>query len=63
MADNSHLVNGDSREAVAYALFLGIAGHEKKSIYYHGAPTVQADADWVLEMYSRCLKAVSGEKG
>jgi hypothetical protein len=35
MADQiAIVVSGDSREAVAYALFLGIARHEKKNIFF-----------------------------
>jgi hypothetical protein len=63
MADAPNLVvAGDSREAVAYALFLGIARHEKKNIYFQSVPTVEADADWVLSTYHRCLITVMGQK-
>jgi hypothetical protein len=64
MADQPYLiVTGDSREAVAYALFLGIAREEKKNIYFAGGtPTVQADAGWALTTYLRCLKTVMGSQ-
>lgn len=63
MADQPSLVvTGDSREAVAYALFLGIAREEKKNIYFAGGTSVvQADANWVTSTYLRCWKAVNGD--
>ena len=62
MADQpNHVIIGDSKEAVAYALFLGIAKHEKKNIYYQQVPVVQESADWVLPLYLRCLKTVHGQ--
>jgi hypothetical protein len=63
MADQpSLIVTGDSREAVAYALFLGIAREEQKNIHFlGGTPTVQADANWVIQTYFRCWKAANGE--
>jgi len=61
MADVNHIVAGDSPEAVAYALFLGIARHEKKTIHYQQVPIVQESADWVLQTYLRCLKTVRGD--
>lgn len=62
MADQPNLiVTGDSREAIAYALLLGIAREEKKNIHFAGGtPTVQADADWVIRTYVRCWNAASG---
>jgi hypothetical protein len=64
MADQpSIVVTGDSHEAVAYGLFLGIARHEKKNIHFAGGtPVVEADADWVLTTFRRCQKAAYGEK-
>jgi len=57
------IVSGDSREAVAYALLLGIAQQEKKTIHFQGAtPTIQADAEWLLSTYLRCWMTVSGSK-
>ena len=43
----NHLIVGNLKEAVAYALFLGIAKHEGKNIYYQQVPIVQERADWV----------------
>jgi hypothetical protein len=63
MADQPAItITGDSREAVAYALLLGIARHEKKNIYFSSGPIVEADADWVLATYLRCIKTVAGSK-
>lgn len=64
MADASNLiVTGDTREGVAYALLLGIAKHEKKNISFAAnTPIVEADADWVLPTYLRCVQTVSGSK-
>ena len=55
------MVCGDTREAVAYALLIGIAEKEGKVDYASLTPVVKADADWVLEMYRRCWRATKGE--
>jgi len=55
------IVTGESHHAVAYALLLGIAKREKKDIFWQGGTaTVQADAEWVLSTYLRCLKTTMG---
>lgn len=62
MADQPNItVSGDSKEAIAYALFLGIARHEKKNIYFASGSVVEADAAWVLTTYRKCLLTVHGQ--
>lgn len=61
MSENPSIIFGDSKEAVAYALLLGIAHKLSKTHYLHGTMIVSADESWILETYSRCLKAVSLE--
>lgn len=58
----NQIVSGDSKEAVAYALLLGIAAGQSK-IYNAGnqagaIPVVSADEKWVLETYAKCLQTV-----
>jgi hypothetical protein len=60
MADYQSVVTGDSKEAVAYALLLGIAEQENKTYTSMGTVLVKADATWVLRTYSKCLRVVSG---
>lgn len=60
MADNP-LMSSGSTEAVAYALFLGIAQNDGKTIQdIGGVPVVDADAAYILPAYSRCLRTVKG---
>ncbi|HUC61658.1 MAG TPA: hypothetical protein VMF53_06860 [Alphaproteobacteria bacterium] len=54
------IVNGSSKEAVAYALMLGIAHHAKKTDLVGGFPVVNADEQWVLGTFQKCLAVVSG---
>lgn len=55
MADQiAIVVSGDSREAVAYALFLGIARHEKKNIFFS-----KVTLPWFAEVKSGSGRAVS----
>ena len=55
------IVTGDSKEAIAYALLLGIAENEGKTYpISSGIPVVKADATWVLETYRKCLRVVGG---
>jgi len=64
MADQ--IVSGDSKEAVAYALLLGIAhGADKTDCIGNSANVVaviKADEQWVLETYAKCLNVVNGRK-
>ena len=57
MADQ--IVSGDSIQAVAYALLLGIANKEGKTDYIQGVPVVNAGEAWVLDTYKKCLQAVT----
>ncbi|MGC2463235.1 MAG: hypothetical protein WA446_20045 [Steroidobacteraceae bacterium] len=64
MADQ--IVSGDSKEAVAYALLLGIAQKEGKTNYIGNAQAavavLQADEQWVLDTYRKCLNVVNRDK-
>jgi hypothetical protein len=55
------IVSGDSKEAVAYALLLGIAQKEGKFYTIAGAAVPSADEEWILRTYIKCLNAVSGK--
>jgi hypothetical protein len=59
MAEHATIVEGDSPEAVAYALLFSIAVNEDK-VQWGYPSTVKADAEWVLENYRRCLRATKG---
>jgi hypothetical protein len=59
MAD-SPVVSGDSKEAVAYALLIGIANKQNKLASMSGTPIASADEQWVLETYAKCLSVVYG---
>lgn len=58
------MVQGDSKEAVAYALLLGLPTAQGKIKYIGnstiGQNVVTADEDWVLNTYAKCLRIVSG---
>ena len=58
MADTLQIVTGATPEAVAYALFIGIAVKEDKIVYAGSFPVAKADATWVLDTYKKCLQAV-----
>ena len=60
MADQIPVVQGDTPQAVAYALLLGIAHHEKKLNGGLGTPFASADKAWVLSTYRDCLRAAVG---
>ena len=61
MTDTSQIVTGATPEAVAYALFIGIAAEEGKLDYAAGSfPIAKADATWVVGTYRKCLQAVRG---
>lgn len=60
MSDYQSLVHGDSKEAVAYALLMGIAHKEGKVYTCAGTAVATADAKWVLETYAKCLRVASG---
>ncbi len=55
------IVYGDSKEAVAYALMICIAGHAERTYLEGGTPIAKADEKWVLETYARCLRVVHGQ--
>ncbi len=54
----SGTVAGDSKEAVAYSLLLGIATAENKTQRVADTLYLKADKDWVLSTYRECLAAV-----
>lgn len=54
------MVTGDSKEAVAYALLMGIALNEYKVGSFEGSLFVKADRNWVLTNYHACLRVVTG---
>lgn len=58
MSDVTHAtkIQGDSPEAVAYALLLGIALSENKTAV--GGVIPSADKKWLLRTYAHCLEAV-----
>ena len=58
MADQ--VVSGDSKEAVAYAMMLGIAQAEGKTYTVAGAAVAVADERWILNTYAKCLRVASG---
>lgn len=60
MSDYQSMVNGDSKEAVAYALLIGIAQNEGKAYSTMGTTVASADAKWVFETYAKCLRVVMG---
>ena len=60
MSDSSRIVSGDSPEAVAYALLIGIASAEDKVTSWADFPVPQADKEWVLVTYVDCLRAAKG---
>jgi hypothetical protein len=60
MTDTSQIVTGAAPEAVAYALFIGIAAEEGKLDYAASFPIAKADATWVVGTYRKCLQAVRG---
>ena len=54
---HSHInvtIQGDSREAVAYALLLKVTDAERVR---KGESSWSPDEDWILRTYARCLKA------
>jgi hypothetical protein len=61
MADTApQIVQGSSKEAVAYALLLAIALKEGKISYGGSTPYVMAEEGWVFETYRKCLIAAGG---
>jgi hypothetical protein len=52
------LIHGDSKEAIAYALLVGIAQKQGKLHGASGAAIVSADEQWVLDTYKKCRQAV-----
>lgn len=56
MADQ--VISGDSKEAVAYALLLGIANDQGKTHAIAGLTVVKADEQWILDTYAKCLRVV-----
>lgn len=51
-------VHGDSAEAVAYALLVGVAHEEGKLHLYGESVVVKAPKDWTLTTYAECLQTV-----
>lgn len=60
MSDYESVVHGDTKEAVAYALLLGIASNAGKVYSELGTSVVKADEKWVLETYAKCLRVAAG---
>ena len=52
-------VNGDSPEAVAYALFCAVAFVEEKSSVL--GVIKSADRNWIFDTYRSCLRVAKGE--
>jgi hypothetical protein len=48
-------IQGDSAEAIAYALLLGIATKEGKAVV---AGIINEDKQWLFSTYQECLRAV-----
>ncbi len=48
-------ISGDSPEAIAYRLMVGIASNEGK---HFGGGFVTAERKWILETYWECLHVV-----
>lgn len=62
MSDSTPIVSGASREAVAYALLMGIAQSQGKAYMTGNTPIANADLKWVEEHYLKCWRIAGGER-
>lgn len=53
---------GDTPVAIAYALLLHIANSEEKINVYGESLFIQADKAWILDTYTECLIAATGQR-